>query len=149
MAKQASRPSDSEGVRIVQRAYSHYRENTLESIRGLITDDFQWDFVGPASIPWAGQYVGAAGMDRFFERVKAAIDVEAFEVDEVTGVDGVVVARGSSRARFKHSGAAYDARWINLFRLREGKICHLTDLYDTGQIVEALLAAPAAPGASR
>lgn len=129
-------------MEVVRRIYDLFAAGDRATMRGLLADDFVWDYFGPRSIPWAGNYRGAAGFDRFFERVAGVIEPIAFEPREFIDAGDAIVVLGISRARAVASGRSYEAQWANVFWLQDGRIKRLFDLYDTASVTAAL-AAPA------
>lgn len=125
-------------IDVVRRIYDLFADGDENGMRSLLADDFEWDFYGPSSIPWAGKYRGVEGFDQFFARVREVVEVEHFEPREFIGADDRVVVLGISRSRVLASGARYEAQWANVFTLRDGRITRLIDLYETASVVRAL-----------
>jgi len=129
-------------VAVVRTFFELFDEDRLEEMKDLLTDDFHWTYHGPPTLPWAGEYHGAEGFDRFFAVVHDLIDVEVCDAYEYLDAGDDVVVLGFSRTRVRANGARYEARWINVFRLRDGRIARYLDLFDTARVVEALQAPP-------
>ena len=125
-------------VDVVRLVYSRFAANEMARIPELLTDDFEWIYYGPDELPWAGTYVGRAGVDRFFRIVDNLIEIEHFEPREFIDAGERVVVLGGSRARVLATGARYQTEWANIFTLRDGRICRLLDLYETASVVRAL-----------
>lgn len=125
-------------VEVVRRIYDLFAAGDEDGMRALLSEDFEWEFYGPRSIPWAGTYRGVAGFDAFFANVRGVVEVEHFEPHEFIASQDRVVVLGISRARVLASGANYEAQWVNVFTLKNGKITRLLDLYETASVVRAL-----------
>lgn len=126
------------GADVVRRVYDLFEEGRIDAIPDLLADDFHWEYVGPEELPWAGTYVGRAGVERFFALVGDLIEVEKFTVLDYIESGDRVVTVGTSEARILANGARYKAQWINIFTLDQGRIAGLLDLYDTGSVLAAL-----------
>ncbi|MCZ4125224.1 nuclear transport factor 2 family protein [Streptomyces sp. H39-S7] len=128
-----------QNVDVVKTFFHLFSAGRLDEIRKeYLTDDFEWIYHGPASLPWAGVYRGAAGFDRFFEIVHGLLEVRDLEVQEYLDAGDRIVVLGVSHTRILANDATYDAPWMTVFRIRDGRICQYLDLYDTASVVEAL-----------
>lgn len=126
-------------VEVVRSVFERFSEGRIDLIHELLTEDFEWTFYGPEELPWAGTYIGGEGVDRFFEIVGGLIEVEEFEAREFIDAGETVVVLGTSTARVLATGARYTTNWSNTFTLRDGRICRLLDLYETGTVLLTLL----------
>lgn len=131
-----------ENVAVIRTFFQLFDEDRLEEMKDLLAEDFSWTYHGPKSLPWAGEYEGEAGFDRFFEIVHELIDVEECVAYEYLDAGDDVVVLGYSKTRILANDARYEAQWINIFRLRDGRIARYLDLFDTASVVEALQAPP-------
>lgn len=130
--------TDHTNLEVVRRIYEMFAADDEDGMRALLADDFEWEFYGPRSIPWAGKYRGVEGFDAFFANVRGVVEVEHFEPREFISAGDRVVVLGISRARVLGSGAGYEAQWANVFTLENGRITRLLDLYETASVVRAL-----------
>ncbi|MFE7275168.1 nuclear transport factor 2 family protein [Streptomyces sp. NPDC057623] len=127
-----------QNVDVVRRFFALFDEERLADIEALLTDDFEWIYHGPKSLPWAGTYRGVEGFRRFFSVVRELIQVqECVAYDYLDAGDRVVVL-GVSRTRVLANDRHYEAQWMNVFTVRDGLISRYLDLYDTASVVEAL-----------
>ncbi|HTN84485.1 MAG TPA: nuclear transport factor 2 family protein [Sorangium sp.] len=126
----------------MRRIYDLFSAGDRDGMRALLAEDFEWDYFGPKSIPWAGKYRGAAGFDRFFENVAGVIEPIHFEPREFIDAGDKIVVTGISCARAVASGVSYEAQWVNVFWIEGGRVKRLLDLYETASVLRALEAAP-------
>jgi ketosteroid isomerase-like protein len=128
-----------ENVNVVRAFFRLFSQGQLDDIKKqLLTDDFEWIYHGPPTLPWAGRYLGHDGFDRFFDIVHGLIEVQELEANEYLDAGDSVVVLGVSRTRILANDARYEAHWMNVFRVREGRIAQYLDLYDTGSVIDAL-----------
>ena len=72
--------------------YAAFGRGDVATILASVTDDCNWSHVGnPAVIPFAGTFMGKAGVGRFFENVSKSIQVTQFEPGNFRATDGAVV----------------------------------------------------------
>ncbi|MFI1166146.1 nuclear transport factor 2 family protein [Streptomyces sp. NPDC020801] len=127
-----------QNVDVVRRFFQLFDEGRLADIEALLTDDFEWVYHGPKSLPWAGTYRGVEGFRQFFVIVRDLIQVqECVAYDYLDAGDRVVVL-GVSRTLVLANDRGYEAQWMNVFTVRDGLISRYLDLYDTASVVEAL-----------
>jgi ketosteroid isomerase-like protein len=132
---------ESENLGAVRRAYDSFARDDVASLHAALADDFEWSYLGPGSIPWAGTYRGREGFDRFFEVVRAHVALELFAPQQFWDAGETIIVMGMSRGRILATNVVYEATWINLFALERGRVKKLVELYDTATLVAALEAA--------
>jgi ketosteroid isomerase-like protein len=64
--------------------FESFADGNIEAVLALLDPAVEWELVGPHDIPYFGRYVGTAQVRRFFERLRATIEVLSFEVDSIT-----------------------------------------------------------------
>ena len=123
---------------VVRRFFDLFDKGDLEAIKELLDPEFEWGYHGPPSLPWAGVYRGTAGFDRFFTIVRGLIKVRECVPYRYLEAGDEVVVLGVSRTDVLANGASYEAQWMNVFTVHNGRIARYLDLYDTASVVEAL-----------
>ena len=124
--------SEQTNLEIVQRGYKAYADGDLAALGKLLTDDTEWTYHPThTGIPWAVQ--SWKGRDAVFQSLKILSDLVEFlefEADEfITGGDNVV-ALGHERCRVKATGRIVEAKWVQIFTLRDGKISRYREYSD-------------------
>ncbi|OLZ66437.1 hypothetical protein AV521_28500 [Streptomyces sp. IMTB 2501] len=127
-----------QNVDVVRRFFQLFDEGRLTDIEALLTDDFEWVYHGPKSLPWAGTYRGVEGFRQFFTIVRDLIQVQECAAYDYLDAGDRVVVLGVSRTRVLANDRRYEAQWMNVFTVRDGLISRYLDLYDTASVVEAL-----------
>lgn len=128
---------------VARRFFDLFAEGDLETIKAdLLAPDFEWVYHGPESLPWAGVYRGADGFDRFFAIVRELVHVRECTPREFIEAGDRVLVLGHSRTTVLATGARYEAQWMNVFTVRDGRITLFLDLFDTASVVEALQRPP-------
>ncbi|MBT2508658.1 nuclear transport factor 2 family protein [Streptomyces sp. ISL-98] len=125
-------------VDVVRRFFQLFEEGRLEDIESLLSEDFEWIYHGPKSLPWAGTYRGVTGFREFFTVVRGLIEVQECDAYDYLDAGDRVVVLGVSRTRILANDARYEAQWMNVFTVHDGLITRYLDLYDTASVVEAL-----------
>ena len=114
-------------AKVIETAYAAFGRGDIPALMGLLTDDVEW--VSPRTLPHGGEYHGPSEVLQFFEKIGAAWDPLALEVQVVDEVGdlvvGVVRADGVLR---EGKPAGYGA--THVFRVTDGKISDFHEYVD-------------------
>jgi uncharacterized protein len=123
---------------LLDRFYAALKAADAEALARCVDADFELHWQGTGSIPWAGRWLGVAGLLGFFERLNQHVQVleverlHSLSNDEVT----VVLLRG--RWQIRRSGEQITAMAANVFALANGRIRSYTVLNNTAAFAEGL-----------
>ena len=132
---------------IVKDLYAAFERGDFEHIDGLLAADVLWTFHGPQHlIPYAGVYKGREGVRRFFDVVRATIDVRAIGQRQFVESGDTVAVVGWERSVARETGGEFAADWLHLFTVKNGRIAGFEEFTDSAAIVGALEPADAARG---
>lgn len=132
--------ADRMNAETVQRVYEAMGRDDLPAILGLVTDDTEWVFQGPASLSFAGRRHGRDGVEEFFTRVGESLIFEVFEPRRFVSDGDTVVVLGHERSRGRTTGASLEQEWAHVFTFRDGKIARFQGFEDTAGLVTTLKA---------
>ncbi|MGD0116808.1 MAG: nuclear transport factor 2 family protein [Candidatus Binatus sp.] len=124
--------NEQKNLEIVQRAYKAFGAGDLGLLK-LLTDDVEWNFPPTyVGIPWARHsWRGPAEVEQAFRMLNEFLEFQVFQPDEfIAGGDQVVVL-GHERCRIRATGRIVEARWVQIFTLRDGKISRYREYSDT------------------
>lgn len=139
--------SEQENINLVKEAYADFEKGDIQALISKITDDVEWVIPGPPEIlPTAGKINGPEAVAEFFSKLGETEDVELFEPKEYIAQGDKVVAISNYRARIKSTGRTAETELVHIFTVREGKISHFQEFFDTAVAVEAYR--PATAGAT-
>lgn len=128
---------------VIAAFYRHLKNRDQEALHGLLADDMVVEYhAQPDAFPWSGTFPGKAGFDRFFDIIRAHLDVvEVSVVRSISGSSEVVnLCRG--KWRYRENGRLVEGDMVNVFSVRNGKI----DRYDVYADTQAF--ADGMPGGS-
>ena len=86
---------------VVQETYEAVGRGDIPTLLDLLTDDVEWTFQGPYSIPFAGTRRGREGVAEFFSLVGENIEFQDFEPREFIAQGDTVVVLGFERSLVK------------------------------------------------
>jgi uncharacterized protein len=118
-----------------------YSRALLES--SAFTEALEWWAAGKRDcLPWAGTWIGKAGVTDFFRALGAEMVYETFETREIisSGEEVVTVIYASGHA--KRTGRAFAGEIVRIYTFDLGKIVKVRSYYDTAEYEQAVAAKP-------
>jgi len=128
-------------VEIVKEMYAAFSRGDIDGVMGHIADDVVWSAEGPAEMVFTGIRHGKREiLEGFFGGIAQEHADPALEMTEFVAQDNSVAAFGRYAATLKRSGQRVSSPVGHLFKFRDGKVVHYTNLLNTAAF---LLPAPA------
>jgi uncharacterized protein len=117
---------------VVQAAYAAFGRGDIPSVlEFLADDDIDWKFCGPKGMPYTGSCHTKSDVAKWFASIPEADDIQAFEPREfITGGDSVTVL-GWEKTRAVPSGKVFEADWVHVFTVRNGRVVRFWGMLDT------------------
>jgi len=125
--------SEQENLEIVKRGYKAFAEGDLAALLKFVADDAEWNFFPTyAGIPFAQHpWLGRDGVEKAIRMLIETLEFQLFQSDEfIAGGDSVAVL-GHERCRVKETGRMVEAKWVQVFTLRDGKMIRFREYSDT------------------
>jgi uncharacterized protein len=102
-----------------------------------LSEDVDWELIGPATIPFAGRRRGREEVDDFFSTIRELVEVEEFGVARIIEDGDTVVALGRERFRVRATGRSWSTEWVHIHTVRDGRIIRFREHTDTAAIAAA------------
>jgi ketosteroid isomerase-like protein len=122
-------------VDIIREAYRAFARQDMEALFGSFAPDIAWHT--PDSVPWGGTFKGHEELGSFFQGVGEALGELRVEPERYVDGGDTVVVQGHHRGTAPN-GHAYDASWIMVWDLEDGKVVRFEEELDSATIVAAL-----------
>lgn len=129
--------SERENTKQIQKMYAAFGKGEIATILDSVTDDVDWQVLGPKEIPHAGPHRGRDAVASFFQKVVEGSEILQFEPREYVAQGEKVVALGYYRGKAKATGRMYEAEWAMVFSFRDGKVFRFREYVDTANLVAA------------
>jgi len=117
---------------VIEQAYAAFGRGDVPAVLALLDADVEW--TSPRTLPHGGEFHGTAEVVTFFEKIGAAWDPLALEIDQVDEVGdlvvGVVRAKGILRGG---EPTGYGA--VHVFRVSGDKIVSFHEYVDTDRVI--------------
>jgi uncharacterized protein len=121
----------SDPLSIVQTTYAAFGRGDVPAIVELLADDASWQFIGDRATPYTGLFKGRKQIGDWFALIPQFDAIHAFEPREfLVGPDHVTVL-GWERTAATATGKVFEAEWVHVFSVRNGRITRFWGMFDT------------------
>ncbi len=134
-----SAQSIEETTNLTRQTYDAFLRGDIDGLMEFYTDDIDWEVYGPSSLPTAGSYIGKDAVRSFFGKVNELLETEKFDVHGYVAQGDTVVAIGEYLWRSKVTGRVFDAHFVHVVNIRDGKIYRFREYTDTAAAVAAMV----------
>jgi len=128
-----------ESTNLVKQTYDAFFRGDIDGLLELYTDDIDWQVFGPSILPTAGPHRGKEEVRAFFGKVNDLLESDKFEVQHYVAQGNTVVAHGEFAWTSKVTGRDFDANFVHIVTIRDGKICKFREYSDTATAIAAMV----------
>lgn len=115
------------------RFYASIHGGDFESLFEVLSDDCVIEFYGPASIPFAGRFIGKEKCRIFFGHVANDVDILGFTQEEFIVDESQIAVAGRLRLKFHSTGRVYDSEYAHLIDVNNGHIVRFRDFQNSAK----------------
>jgi ketosteroid isomerase-like protein len=127
-----------DNAKIVADMYSAFGRGDIAFILGCVGSEVDWNHSKSPEIPYGGHYASRADVQKFFDKIAAAITVRSFEPRSYTTAGDAVFATGSWSGTSKATGKTFETDWLMHWIFKNGKVSYLRVYEDTAITAAAL-----------
>ena len=142
-------PQPADNVALSRLGYERFAAGDIAGVLELMDDDLVWSTL--PSLPFGGVYHGPSGAAEFFAKLPQLYSELAVTPETWFDAGDAVVVQGVHRGRTVN-GTPFEAPFLHLWTLRDGKATGFTEVMDSATVAKALgesIPVPrAAPGTS-
>jgi ketosteroid isomerase-like protein len=124
-------------LQVVDGIYAAFARGDIDAVLAAMDASVEW--MTPETLPWSrGTYTGPAQLGEYFHSFAAALEGAQVQPHELQPLaDGRIVALGVERARVRRTNAAFEARFVHLWTVHDGRVTAMRGLVDTAAIQAA------------
>jgi ketosteroid isomerase-like protein len=122
---------------LVEHLYAAFAANDIPRLLEVLSEDIDWLFFGPPTIPFAGHYRGHEQVAAFFAKARETSEFLVFEPREITPGANHVLVQGFEKGLARTTRLTWETDWAHVFTVSSGKIVKLREYYDTSVISAA------------
>lgn len=124
-------------TQVIQEAYACFGRGDIAGILDRVTDDVVWTVIPIDGVPYSGTRHGKTGVADFFRLQAESEETTRFEpLEFIANSDGVAVV-GACTATVRSTGRSYEADWVHIFTMRDGKIATFREFPDSASVMQA------------
>jgi uncharacterized protein len=130
---------EAQNVETVKTAYAAFGRGDIAGVIATLNEDVEWRGVigGEGAVPTAGLRRGRDEVRTFFQQVAEAMTFQSFDPREFIAEGDKVAVVGRYKGQAKSTGKAWDAEWVMVFTMHNGKISGFREFTDTRQVAAA------------
>ena len=125
---------------LARSCYDSFLRGDLEELLSKYTDDVDWEVYGPSTLPTAGPYHGKEQLQSFFVKVNELLESNRFDIQNYVAQGDTVVAIGEYNWTSKVTGKEFEASFVHVVTIRDGRVCKFREYTDTAKAVAAMTA---------
>ena len=123
---------EAENTKVVQDAYAAFGRGDAAGVMAHVADDAEWVAEGPAELVFTGTRRGKqAILEGFFGGIAQEHADPKLSVTEFVSEGDSVATFGRYAATLKKTGKRVDSPVAHLFKFRNGKVVHYTNMLNT------------------
>lgn len=116
---------------VVQQVYEAFGRGDVPAILNLVAEDVDWEFVGPASLAYAGRRRNHQEVADFFAAIPGADEIHAFEPREFIEAGEHVTVLGWESSTALDTQKKFESEWVHVFTVQDGKITRWRGFFNT------------------
>ena len=129
--------NEKKNVKLIQNLYDAFGRGDMETIANALEDEVDWQVVGPPVVGYTGRWQGRSQVRAFFQALAQTVTHQKFEPREFIAGDDHVVVLGSELATVNETRRPYEAEWVHIFTIKDGKIAAFKEFTDTTAMLTA------------
>ncbi|MEM1228847.1 MAG: nuclear transport factor 2 family protein [Planctomycetota bacterium] len=118
-------------MQLVQAIYSAIASGDTDAFRDALSDEIEFEIIGPAEVPFAGRATGPFDVVRLVTKNFGQVASQYPEVQDVVAQGDTVIVNGRESGRLRGVEKSYAIDWMQRFRFGNEKLVHFYQLYST------------------
>lgn len=126
------------GIDVVKRLHKALGRADGDAIRAAVTDDFSWHMVGLTEFPIGRPRQGGQGMIDYLTDLLDVMEFQRVTRHTYLEEGDAVVSLGSARGSVKANGKTVESDYVQVFKVRDGKVAQALEYVDVDAFRAAL-----------
>ena len=125
-----------ENAKVVRDAYAAFARRDIATLLTFLDDAIQWNPVQGAGphVKVAGERLGKAAVADFFDLLAREQTFHMFEARQFVAEGDTVAVLGHYVATPHSTGRKFEANWVMVFTMRDGKIVRFQEFTDSAAV---------------
>lgn len=122
---------------LVKQGYDAFAQGDIPRLLSLCDQDLDWEIVEVPGAHFTGKRHGHSEVMEFFQMLNQQENITEFTPREFIAQGERVIVLGHSTATVRATNAQYETDWIQVFTVRNGKICSFYEMLDSCAAAQA------------
>lgn len=132
--------TESLNVATTRKMYAAVPAGDAETVMANIHADIEVTYYGTDVVPYAGDYVGAAGFGEFLTKVGETVEVVAMDPQLIIEQGDHLAVFGHLKFRTKKGGTDFESDFAHIIELRDGKWYRFRDFANSALVADVFRA---------
>ncbi len=128
----------------VAALYTDYIRGDMPAVMAALDKNVVWTSDGDGCAPWAGRWLGKAGVAGYFAALATSCEVLTYDIERILADGEWVTLLATIRVRYVGDGLERQYAKVDIMRLVNGRVVEFREFYDTASMVCDLERASAA-----
>ena len=130
---------EAQNTQLVKDAYAAFMRADIPALLANLDEGVHWEAVigTEGVVPTSGVRQGRDAVAQFFAQVAEHMDFQSFEPREFIAQGDHVAVIGHYTGTAKSTGRGWDAEWVMIFTIRNGKVVRFREYTDSKQLITA------------
>ena len=118
-------------IEIVRKLYAAFGSGDIQAILANVADEVDWEFVGPATLAYAGRRRNRDEVAAFFADIPKADDIHMFEPREFIDGGAHVTVLGWEQSTALDTKKEFSSEWVHVFTFKNDKVTRWRGFFNT------------------
>jgi len=123
----AAKAEEEANVRRLQAQIQALAQGDVAAFRDSVTDDIEFEVVGPPDVPFLGRWRGRDEVARAVAHNFSLLEQQQSEVQSVVAQGAVVVLVGREKGRYRADQREYDLSYVQVHTFRNGRTARIRE----------------------
>jgi uncharacterized protein len=125
-----TRQTERENLITLERLYRAAKDGRFEAISSCFTDDVELQIIGPAVVPFCGNWRGVTEVLDAIRKNFSQVRNQRSEIVNLTAQGSSIVVVSREQGEAISTGKPYDIHWVQILTFRDGKLCRMHEVAD-------------------
>jgi ketosteroid isomerase-like protein len=116
---------------VIRQIYAAFGRGDIPAIVAALAPDVTWTVHANGNIPYGGQHLGRAAVERWFDTIARTMTITQFDVDRFVAEGETVVCLGRFACAVKDTGKPYATPFVHVWQVQDGSVATFEDFFDS------------------
>jgi ketosteroid isomerase-like protein len=123
--------NEQENITFVRQCYDDFLKGDIPHLLGACAEDIEWELPSMENISFSGKRHGRDRVGEFFQSMSEMQSAQQFEPSEFVAQGNKVMVTGHYAWSIKATGNQFESDWVHVFTVRDGRVTHFREFFDS------------------